>query len=125
MAKELAPSIFFMEDVDNWLHPTTIDLLKTEMDGISRSKGVLTILTTNFPERLPDALIDRPGRFHDVLQFDLPTSGARLAMLRKWLPSVSDTARQGAVSKTAGYSGAHVYELARFAETLQEHDGME
>jgi hypothetical protein len=125
MAKELAPSIIFMEDVDNWLHPTTIDLLKTEMDGISRSKGVLTILTTNFPEQLPDALIDRPGRFHDVLQFDLPTSSARLAMLAKWLPNVSETSRSGAVSKTAGYSGAHVYELARFAETLQEYDGMD
>jgi hypothetical protein len=32
----------------------------------------LTILTTNFSEQLPDALIDRPGRFHDVPNFDLP-----------------------------------------------------
>ncbi len=125
MAKELAPAIIFMEDVDNWLHPTTIDLLKTEMDGISRSKGVLTILTTNFPEKLPDALIDRPGRFHDVLEFDLPTQSARKAMLTKWLPLISSAAIDGAVNKTGGYSGAHVYELARFAETLQEHDGME
>lgn len=86
MAKELAPAIIFMEDVDNWLTPTTIDLLKTEMDGISRSSGVLTILTTNFPERLPDALIDRPGRFHDVLNFDLPSKECRKQMLLKWLP---------------------------------------
>ena len=125
MAKELAPAIIFMEDVDNWLHPTTVDLLKTEMDGISRSKGVLTILTTNFPEQLPDALIDRPGRFHDVLSFDLPTASARKAMLTKWLPMVQAATIDSAVTGTAGYSGAHVYELAKFAETLQEHDGLQ
>jgi hypothetical protein len=124
MAKELAPAIICMEDVDNWLHPTTIDLLKTEMDGIARSKGVLTVLTTNFPESLPDALIDRPGRFHDVLEFGLPTVKARSEMLRKWLPKVTPKHLSHAVAKTEGYSGAHCYELAKFAESLSEHDGL-
>lgn len=124
MAKELAPSVICLEDVDNWLHPTTIDLLKTEMDGISRSKGVLTVLTTNFPEKLPDALIDRPGRFHDVLNFDLPTAQCRKQMLSKWLPKTPAKNLDAAVTKTKGYSGAHVYELANFANTLHEHDGL-
>jgi len=124
MAKELAPSVLFIEDVDNWLSDTTVDLIKTEMDGISRSSGVLTILTTNFPERLPEALIDRPGRFHDVLHFDLPTPDVRRAMLAKWLPAVSQSDRDNAVTSSDGYSGAHVYELAAFAKTLSEHDGL-
>lgn len=112
MAKELAPAIVFMEDVDNWLHPTTIDLLKTEMDGISRSKGVLTILTTNFPEQLPEALIDRPGRFHDVLNFDLPTEDARRAMLAKWLPVEKGWASQAmAAGKNARAASKEAYEL--------------
>lgn len=124
MAKELAPTVLFMEDVDNWLDGFTIDFLKTEMDGLSRSKGVLSILTTNFPELLPDALIDRPGRFHDVLNFAHPDGTARTKMLRKWLPDeVPDSEIQGAVARTEGWSGAHVYELAHFARTLQEHDG--
>lgn len=126
MAKELAPAIIFMEDVDNWLDGRSVDLLKSEMDGISRSKGVLTILTTNFPEQLPEALIDRPGRFHDVLNFDLPAEDARRDMLRKWLPTkVSDHDIAAAVDKSQGYSGAHVYELAHFAKTLHEQDGMQ
>lgn len=125
MAKSLSPSVLFMEDVDNWLSECTIDLLKTEMDGIARSSGVLTILTTNFPERLPGALIDRPGRFHDVLHFALPTDSARTAMLAKWLPKLSASDRTLAVQSTSGYSGAHVYELAQFVKTLQEHDGMD
>lgn len=125
MARELAPSVLFFEDVDNWLHPTTVDLLKTEMDGIARNSGVLTILTTNFPEQMPEALIDRPGRFHDVLCFALPTEKARREMLGHWLPALPAKEVEQAVKATDGYSGAHCYELAQFAKTLQEHDGME
>ncbi len=124
MARELAPSVLFVEDVDNWMGDTTVDLVKTEMDGISRSSGVLTVLTTNFPERLPAALIDRPGRFHDVLCFGLPSAKARGEMLAKWLPGLPAAQRQSAAARTEGYSGAHVYELAHFARTLNEHDGL-
>lgn len=123
-ARDLAPSVLFVEDVDNWLDSYTVDLVKTEMDGISRSSGVLTVLTTNFPEHLPAALIDRPGRFHDVLHFALPTGKARADMLAKWLPDLDDAGRADAVARTDGMSGAHVYELAHFARTLNEHDGL-
>lgn len=125
LAKELAPAIICFEDCDNWLHPTNIDLMKTEMDGMKRDGGVLTILTTNYPERLPNALIDRPGRFHDVLKFGLPDATARGEMLRKWLPGLEDATVNQLVAKTEGYSGAHVYELAFFAKTLKEADGLE
>lgn len=124
LAKELAPAVLFIEDVDNWLDNYTVDLVKTEMDGIARSKGVLTFLTTNYPERLPQALIDRPGRFHDVLQFALPDEKARKEMVRKWMKDLPDVAVLDAVSRTDGYSGAHVYELAHFAKSLQEQDGL-
>lgn len=121
LARELSPAVLFIEDVDNWLHGESVDLLKTEMDGISRYSGVLTILTTNFPERIPKALIDRPGRFHDVLYFALPDEAARREMLFDWLGVASDDI----VAKTAGYSGAHLYELAQFALSLQESDGID
>jgi HK97 family phage prohead protease len=123
LAREIAPSVLFFEDIDNWV-AGNIDLLKTEMDGIARSSGVVTIMTTNFPERLPEALIDRPGRFHDVLNFNLPTDEKRAAMLRKWIDGVSDEDVQEAVKKTKGYSGAHVYELASFARNIHDSDGL-
>lgn len=125
LARECAPTILFIEDVDNWLGPTTIDLLKTEMDGIGRSAGVVTVLTTNYPERMPDALIDRPGRFHDVLHFALPDEPARAAMLARWLPELTDEQRDAAAKATDGYSGAHVRELAAFVRTLREQDDLE
>jgi ATPase family associated with various cellular activities (AAA) len=122
LAKELAPSIILFEDVDNWMGENSIDFLKTEMDGVSRYKGVLTVLTTNFPERIPAALIDRPGRFHDVLQFALPTATARKAMLAKWVPGISEFKLAAAVSDTDDYSGAHIYHLAEFAKSLGESE---
>lgn len=122
MAKSLAPSVLFIEDVDNWLYETATDYLKSEMDGIGRSSGVTTILTTNYPERLPEALIDRPGRFHDVLKFGLPGAQIRTAMLRKWLPEIGDVPLMATVKATDGWSGAHLYHLAQFAKTLREEE---
>ncbi len=124
IARECAPSIIFVEDVDNYLDGYTTDLMKTEMDGIAQSKGVVTILTTNYPELLPKALIDRPGRFHDILRFDLPDAEARLAMLRKWMPALSGVALQETVKALHGYSGAHVREFVRFAGILAVQDGL-
>jgi len=122
LARELAPTILFIEDIDNWLSPHSTDLLKTEMDGVSQSTGVVTILTTNYPELLPEALIDRPGRFHDVLRFGLPDADIRRKMLKKWLPELSDKDSRSIAAKTEGYSGAHVYELCHFAKTIQEQE---
>lgn len=124
LARECAPSVVVFEDIDNWLYETTVDLIKTEMDGVARSSGVVTMMTTNYPEQLPSALIDRPGRFHDVLRFDLPDDVARTKMLSRWLPSLSESDRSRAVKATAGYSGAHVRELARFAQIIADQDAL-
>lgn len=124
LAKELAPSVLFFEDIDNWIDPYTMDLLKTEMDGMAKSSGVVTVLTTNYPERFPDALIDRPGRFHDVLKIGLPDEATRTRMLAKWMPDLTESDVQTAIKRTTGYSGAHIYELAAFAKTIQEEESI-
>ncbi len=125
MAKELAPAVIFIEDVDNWMNERTVDVIKTEMDGISKSSGVLTILTTNYPERLPDALIDRPGRFHDVLKYDLPDDNIRKNMLIKWAGELDQKTLDDLIKNTQGYSGAHIYELVSFAKSLKDEEDME
>ncbi len=122
LARERAPSILFIEDIDNWLHERACDLMKTEMDGISQSKGVVTILTSNYPERLPPALIDRPGRFHDILNFDLPDSSIRAKMLKAWASGITEKAAETVVIDTNGFSGAHMYELVHFARTIAEEE---
>lgn len=123
IARKLSPSVMFIEDVDDHLNGRSIDLLKTELDGLRQQKGVATILTSNYPELLPNALIDRPGRFHDVLEFGLPEPQTRAAMLRRWSRTdLVEKDLQSVVVKTAGYSGAHMFELVVFAKALMEDD---
>ncbi len=123
LAVENAPSIVFLEDVDDAISYNT-DLLKTELDGVQKRKAVVTVVTTNFPEQLPKALIDRPGRFHDVLQLDLPVENIRRAMLAKWAPDADTQVLDQLAKDTFGMSGAHIRELVRFANVIRSQDGL-
>jgi SpoVK/Ycf46/Vps4 family AAA+-type ATPase len=134
LAKELAPSVLFVEDVDNYLGKHTVDVLKSELDGISRSQGVVTCLTTNEPQNLPASLVDRPGRFHDVLEYKLPTLSARRAMIARFaLDMFSVNGVKGLdadlvleiAKETDNYSGAHLYELVYFATIIQTEEECE
>jgi len=122
LARSLSPSIICFEDVDNWIDSYTVDLLKGEMDGLQQSSGVTTILTTNFPDDLPAALIDRPGRFGEVMEIHLPSKNVRLRMLQKWAGDATLDGIAAMADETEGYSGAHVYHLCQFAKTIRDED---
>jgi hypothetical protein len=114
----------FIEDIDTWLKDYTVDLLKTEMDGLRQNRGILTILTSNNPEKLPDALLDRPGRFHHVLNFSVPAENQRMEMLRQWIGDLDEKTMAEIVARTGGYSGAHMKELVDFARIIADEDGL-
>ncbi len=122
LSRELSPSILFIEDIDTWLRDYMIDLLKTELDGIQENKNIITILTTNNPERLPDTLLDRPGRFHDILEFKLPSEELRKKMLKNWIGDVDSKVLTEIIEKTDTFSGAHMKELCNYAKTLAEEE---
>jgi len=125
MARDLAPSILFIEDIDHWLRGSTVDLIKTEMDGIKLNKGTITILTSNYPEKLPDALLDRPGRFHHIINFGLPNSKQREEMIRLWAGEIDETLTSKIVAEMDGFSGAHIKELVEFAKILSDDEEIE
>ncbi|MFA7287294.1 MAG: AAA family ATPase [Melioribacteraceae bacterium] len=122
MARKLAPAVFFIEDIDGWLNAYTVDLLKTEMDGIRDNKGVLTILTSNFPENMPDALIDRPGRFHHIINFSLPNKENRIKLLKFFTENADKESIEKFADMTEGYSGSHLRELVDFAKMISEDE---
>jgi len=125
LARKLSPSLLFMEDIDTWLRESSMDLLKTEMDGLKENKGIITILTSNNPQEFPDALLDRPGRFHDVLEFSLPTKEMRNEMIIKWSSEeIEKGLMESILNETEGYSGAHIKELVDFAKMIKKDDGL-
>jgi len=122
MARKLAPTVLFMEDVDTSLDK---DMLKTELDGLKQNKGLMTILTTNHPDRLPKALIDRPGRFHHILLFDLPDAGQRNEMFKLWADDVDAKTLGVLVDSTEGFSGAHIKHLVEYSQGIAEDEGLD
>jgi len=128
LARSLAPAVLFLEDIDTWLRGEmeyVTDLIKTEMDGIKQNRGIITILTSNYPEKLPDALLDRPGRFHHIVNFELPKAEHRKAMLKLWAGDIDEDLLKEITEKTDGFSGAHIKELVEFAKMIAEEDEIE
>ena len=128
LARNLAPSVLFLEDIDTWLRGEmeyVTDLIKTEMDGIKQNRGIITILTSNYPEKLPDALLDRPGRFHHIVKFELPKEELREEMLKMWAGDIGEELLKEITEKTDGFSGAHIKELVEFAKMIAEEDEIE
>lgn len=115
MARELQPSILFIEDVDRVLNGSTLDTIKTQMDGLESNEGILTILSTNFPEELPKTLIDRPGRFDDVVEFNLPDKELRFKILMHYGREMGIDDREKTLSQIAevskGLTPAHLKEI--------------
>jgi proteasome regulatory subunit len=94
MAKEKAPSIIFIDEVDaigakrldvatsgdREVQRTLMQLL-AEMDGFEPPTNVKIIAATNRPDILDDALL-RPGRFDRIVEIPVPSYPARVEILK-------------------------------------------
>ena len=88
------------------------------------NEGILTIATTNHPERIDDAILNRPSRFDVKYDFTLPDAVLRKTFAEKWLAKVNGFSTNTGVSfekpgetaeavadKTEGWSFAFLKEL--------------
>ncbi len=119
MARDLSPSIVFMEDIASQggldrRQTMSRDLgeLLNMLDGIEENSGVVTLATENYPELLDSALRNRPGRFDVIIKLGNPAPEQREALLRKFLPGLTKTRVAKLSTETEGFSGAHLRELA-------------
>jgi AAA+ superfamily predicted ATPase len=125
MAKDLAPSILILEDMD-WIaterdistDPAKVIELMNALDGIEEQNGVITIGTTNHADRIEAAVKNRPGRFDRVIEIPNPDEDCRRRMIslftRRW--KLSDGVQLDRVIKeTEDLSGAHMADLCKTA----------
>ena len=80
-ARDLAPCLLVLEDLDALVDDTNRSYFLNEMDGFYSNKGILTVATTNHPERLDPAILERPSRFDRKFTFTLPDEAARKGYL--------------------------------------------
>ena len=85
-ARERAPCILCLEDVDSLVTEDLRSVFLNELDGLEEDyRGVLTVATTNHPERLDPALLHRPSRFDYRFEFPLPNEDQRKAFVLHWV----------------------------------------
>lgn len=65
--------------------PKVRSFFLNELDGLAANAGILTIATTNHPERIDDAIVNRPSRFDVKYNFALPDIELRKAFAKKWI----------------------------------------
>lgn len=131
LARFLQPSLMVIEDVDLIARERThmhspgeevlLNKLLNEMDGLQEDAEVLLILTTNRPEQIEPALVSRPGRIDQAIEFPLPDDEGRskLAKLYARELEISEEVLETVVSRTKGVSAAFIKELMRRGAQFQ------
>ncbi|MEO0541404.1 MAG: ATP-binding protein [Cyanobacteria bacterium P01_A01_bin.105] len=82
--REAAPCIVVIEDLDALIDDENRSFFLNELDGFALNDGVLMIASTNHPERLDMAILERPSRFDRKYHFELPGLTERIAYLTLW-----------------------------------------
>jgi hypothetical protein len=117
-ARESAPCILVLEDLDALIDDTNRSFFLNELDGFRKNEGLLAVATTNHPEKLDPAIVDRPSRFDRKYHFELPALPERASYLRWWNQLLEDPLRlsEAGIASIAkdseGFSFAYLKELA-------------
>lgn len=121
------PSIYYLEDLDKCtaFQSTERDFasiplyqLLQGLDGVDEVSGALIIATTNDPEGVSQALMNRPGRFDRVWEIPLPDEDCILRLFNKYKLQVvqEDKKVTPTIAKSlVGLSMAHVEEVVKSA----------
>ncbi len=116
-ARRTSPCILVIEDLDLQLHPQMRSAFLNELDGFAANIGIITLATTNHPERLDPGILDRPSRFDRKYHFELPDAPERSTYLALWNASLKPALQLSTegISKiselTADFSFAYLKEL--------------
>ncbi|WP_075618067.1 ATP-binding protein [Paenisporosarcina indica] len=78
----LAPAILVIEDIDSMPDYTRSVFLNT-LDGTQSREGLFIIGTTNYPQKIDPALINRAGRFDRAYEIPSPSVQVREYYLKK------------------------------------------
>ena len=116
-ARMTTPCIVVLEDLDSMIDDKSRAFFLNELDGFETNTGVVVLATTNHPDRLDPAIVNRPSRFDRKYYFNLPAAAERTAYIAVWnreleleLRLAEDDATH-IVQQTEGFSFAYLKEL--------------
>jgi hypothetical protein len=116
-ARETTPCMIVLEDIDSLLTDASRSYFLNALDGFATNTGVITLATTNHPDRLDPAIIHRPSRFDRKYHFNLPDAATRAAYIGMWNArlqpalQLTDEGRTQLAEITDGFSFAYIQEV--------------
>ncbi len=136
-AKKMAPAIIFIDEIDavgrkrgsgmgggHDEREQTLNQLLVEMDGFSRTEGVIVLAATNRVDILDPALL-RPGRFDRQIYVGMPDAKGREDILKVHAKDkrMDDTVNLKTVAlATSGFTGADLSNLLNEAAITAARD---
>jgi AAA+ superfamily predicted ATPase len=116
-ARMTTPCLVVLEDLDSMIDDKSRAFFLNELDGFETNAGVVVLATTNYPDRLDPALLNRPSRFDRKYYFSLPAEAERSAYIATWNNELQPElllSKRGAaevIRQTEGFSFAYMKEL--------------
>lgn len=83
------------------------------LDGESSVNNSISIATTNYPHRLPQNIINRPGRFDKIYKIESPSRADRILLLTYFYGQAPSEVE---LDLTEGYSTAFLKEICMIAK---------
>lgn len=104
--------ILLYEDVDSLFERYGESNLLSVLDGELQFSNVLHIATTNYLDKIPPRLKNRPSRFDEVIEILPPTTDERALFIRHLMQPVEDQSKVlQMISDSEGFSFAHIKEM--------------
>ncbi len=116
-ARELRPCVLVLEDLDALVNQDNQSFFLNQLDGFEKNVGLVVLATTNHPERIDAAIINRPSRFDRKYHFGLPSCRQRSEFLKSWRRKLSNQVDwseytvEELANNTEGFSFAYLKEL--------------
>lgn len=116
-ARMAAPCVLVFEDLDAMIDDKNRAFFLNELDGFESNTGLVVLATTNHPDRLDPAILNRPSRFDRKYYFELPAASERCAYVAAWNNQLqpdlrlSQSAVSAVVQQTEDFSFAYMKEL--------------
>ena len=136
-AKKMAPAIIFIDEIDavgrkrgsglgggHDEREQTLNQLLVEMDGFSRTEGVIVLAATNRVDILDNALL-RPGRFDRQIHVGAPDAKGREEILKVHAKDkhLDDSVNLKTIAlATSGFTGADLSNLLNEAAIMAARD---
>lgn len=127
----MAPTIIFFEDIDlfgkdrEFEYSPYLGELLNQIDGIKENDGIFLIATTNRPQLIDRALLNRPSRFDIRIEFKKPEEQERRMLVKKYADfPMDDEMMDYLIRRTKDMTPAEIKEVAVYSSMLAIQRGV-